>query len=112
MRLIVDILVRALILLLTTYLVPGFVIDSLASALLVVIVLGILNVLVKPILLLLTLPINILTLGLFTFVINALILYLAASFVPGFRVSSFGAALFAALVIAVLSGVFSAVFKS
>lgn len=111
MKLIADWLVKALILLLTTYFVPGFKIDSLLTALFAVLVLGLLNIFIRPILLFLTLPINILTLGLFTFVINAVLLYLVAVVVPGFHLNSFTTAIFGALVIAVLSALFSLVFK-
>lgn len=111
MKLIANWLVKALILLLTTYFVPGFRIDSLSAALIAVLVLGLFNILIKPLLLFLTLPINILTLGLFTFVVNALLLCLASAVVPGFRIDSFTVAIVAALVIALITGVFSLVFK-
>lgn len=83
--------------------VPGFVIESFSTALIVALVLGILNALIKPILLLLTLPINILTLGLFTFVINASLIYLAAKIVNGFTLSGFAPALIAALLLWLIS---------
>lgn len=111
MKLVAEWLVKALILLLTTYFVPGFKIDSLVTALIAVLVLGFLNVFIKPLLLFLTLPINILTLGLFTFVVNALLLYLVSLVVPGFHLDSFITAILGALVMAILSGLFSLVFK-
>lgn len=111
MKALANWLVKALILLLTTYFVPGFTIDSLIVALIAVLVIGLFNIFIKPLLLFLTLPINILTLGLFTFVVNAVLLYLAAQVVPGFHIDSFLTAVVGALVIAVLSGLFALVFE-
>lgn len=111
MKLLANWLVKALILLLTAYFVPGFKIESFGAALIVVVVLAIFNIFLKPVLLFFTLPINILTLGLFTFVVNAILLYLASTIVVGFHISSFGTAIMAALVIALLSGIFSLIFK-
>lgn len=111
MKLIAEWLVKALILLLTTYFIPGFRIDSFTTALIAVIILGLLNIFIKPLLLFLTLPINILTLGLFTFVVNAILLYIVSAVLGGFHIDSFMTAIVAALVIAIISGVFSVVFK-
>jgi putative membrane protein len=91
-------LLNTLILLIVANIVPGVGFASFWAALITSLVLGLLNALVRPILLLLTLPINFLTLGLFTLVINALIFWLASSIVKGFEISSFGAALLAAIV--------------
>lgn len=87
----------------TAYLVPGVTIAGWSALLVVSIVWGILSILVKPVLILLTLPINILTLGLFTFVINALLIMLMSSLVRGFSVASFGTALLAAIVLALVN---------
>ncbi len=87
----------------TAYLVPGVTIAGWSALLVVSIVWGILSILVKPVLILLTLPINILTLGLFTFVINALLIMLMSNLVRGFSVASFGTALVAAVVLALVS---------
>ena len=111
MKLVIDWIVKALILLLTTYFIPGFQIDSFISALIVVLILGLLSVFVKPLLLFISLPINFLTLGLFTFVINAVLLYVAAWVVPGFNIDGFLTAVFAALVMAILSALFSLVYN-
>lgn len=111
MRTLASWLVKALILLLTAYFVPGFRIESFWTALIVVLVIGLLNIFLKPLLLFLTLPINILTLGLFTFVVNAVLLYIATVFVPGFRIDSFVTAIVAAFVMAVINGIFSLVFE-
>jgi putative membrane protein len=97
-NLVVRWLIAALTLLVVTKLVPGFVVDSFYAALVVAIVLGLINAVIRPVLLLITLPINLLTLGLFTFVVNALMLQLAATIVKGFEVDGFGAALIGAVV--------------
>lgn len=111
MKLIAEWLVKALVLLLTTYFVPGFRIDSFTTALLAVVFLGLLNIFIKPLLLFLTLPINILTLGFFTFVVNALLLYIVSIVVSGFQIESFLTAVVAAFVMTILSTLFSLVFK-
>ena len=94
-------------LLLAAYLVPGFVIDGIYAAAIVAIILGIINITLKPIVLLIALPLQIVTLGLFTFIVNALFLLFIASFIDGFLlagniVDQFIAALLGGLVIAVV----------
>ena len=96
-------LLNALALAVVAAVVPGIHADGVAPTLIAALVLGILNAIVRPILLLLTLPINILTLGLFTFVINAVMLLLTGSLVRGFTVDGFGAALLGALVLSLAS---------
>ncbi|MDQ3076652.1 MAG: phage holin family protein, partial [bacterium] len=81
---------------------PGVIVSSFWVAIVVAIVLGIINLTIRPLLLLLTLPINIITLGLFTFIINALMFGLAAFVVPGFSVSGFMAALLGSLILTVI----------
>jgi len=103
MKLIIDLLIRSVVLLLTTYLVPGFTIDSYITAIIVALLLAILNLLVKPLLVILTLPATILTLGLFLFVINAILLLMASALIRGFEVESFGTALIASIVITLIS---------
>lgn len=88
------------------YLVPGVSV-TLPGALIAAVVLGALNLFIRPILLVLTLPINILTLGLFTFVINALLVMLASLIVPGFLVAGFWTALLFALVLVIINWVFN-----
>ncbi len=87
----------------SAYLIPGVLVATFWSALWLALFLGIINVLVKPILILITLPINILTLGLFTFVINALLILLAASVIKGFSVSGFWVAMLFGIVLSVVS---------
>jgi putative membrane protein len=96
----------AIALLVVAWLVPGFKVASLPSALIAVIVIGLLNVTLGFLLKLITLPLSILTLGLFFLVINAVILKLASGVVPGFYVNTFGAAFIGAIVLALLHMLF------
>ena len=89
MSILINWLISALVILASAYLLPGIHVENFLTALVLALVLGILNAIVKPILLLLTLPINVLTLGLFTLVINALLIMLATMIVPGFSVDTF-----------------------
>ena len=95
-------LLSALALLITSRFVEGFEIKSFKSALTASIVIGLLNAVLRPILLLLTLPINILTLGLFTFVVNAIVLRAAAALMSTFRITDWMSAIIAALVLAIV----------
>lgn len=98
MKLIVRWVLLSCALLLVAHLYGGVTIASFGSAMLAAFVLGLLNTLVRPLLVLLTLPVTLLTLGLFLFVINALTFYWAASLLGGFQVNSFGAALVGSLI--------------
>ena len=98
-----NLIINALAFYATAYLVPGVHIANLESLAIVAIVWGVLSVVLKPILIILTLPVNFMTLGLFTFVINAFMIMLMASFVRGFKVDGFGTALLAAIVLALLN---------
>ena len=100
---IIHLVVSALSLMLTAYLVPGFKVAGFTSALITAVVIGIANVVIWPILIFLTLPLNILTLGLFTFVVNGALLKICAAVLPGFEIKSWGAAIFGAVVLAVVS---------
>ncbi len=95
--------INALALLLVANIVPGFGVASLYSALIAAFVLGLVNALVRPLLFILTLPITILTLGLFTFVLNALMILLVSTIVKGFIVEGFISAFLAALLLWVIS---------
>lgn len=101
MNLIVRILLSALALLVIAYYVPGIMVDGVYIAIIAAVVLGILNAVVRPVLLLLTFPITFLTLGLFAFVINALLFWFAASFLEGFSVSGFWPALLGSVLMTV-----------
>ena len=87
----------------TARIVPGITIGGWETLGVVAVVWGVLSIILKPILIILTLPVNFLTLGLFTFVINAGLIMLMARIVPGFGVKNFGTALLAAVVLALLN---------
>jgi putative membrane protein len=108
LRLLLRWFLDALALLIVAWLVPGFKVANLPSALIAVIIIGLLNVTLGLLLKLITLPLGILTLGLFFLVINALILKLASGIVPGFYVNTFGAAFIGAAVLALLHMLFEA----
>jgi len=93
----------AFALLFTAWAVPGISFAGFISALWAALVMGVVNVFIRPILLLLTLPINIVTMGLFTFIVNALMFLLVAKLVAGFDVDGFWAALFGSIVLSILS---------
>lgn len=96
-------LVTTLSLLITAYLVPGFRIDNLAAAIIAAIVLGLVNGIVRPILIILTLPLTLLTLGLFLFVVNAISISLAAALTPGFSITGFFPALIGSIILTIVS---------
>ncbi|MEK7063974.1 MAG: phage holin family protein [Patescibacteria group bacterium] len=98
-----TLVINALAFYVVAYLVPGVTIAGWGALVVIAVVWGVLSILLKPILILLTLPINILTLGLFTFVINALLITLMSRLVAGFRVEGFGTALLAAVVLALVN---------
>jgi putative membrane protein len=110
MNLIVRILLSALTLLIIAYYVPSIYVDSVYIAVIVAIILGILNAVVRPVLIVLTLPITLLTLGLFTFVINALLFWFTASFIDGFVVEGFLAALIGSILMSATGTIFSKIF--
>lgn len=90
-------------LLFTAWIVPGISFTGFASALFAALVMGLVNTFIRPVLLILTLPINLLTLGLLTFVINALMFLLVAKLVPGFNITGFLAALLGSIVLSIIS---------
>jgi len=93
-------------------LVPGIQIDRFRDLLVATLVLGLLNAFLRPIVLLFTLPVTILTLGLFTLVINGAMFYLASSLVDGFHVTGFGSAFVAALLFSLFSSVLNVLFQT
>lgn len=105
-------LINALALLLVARLVPGFEVASFYTALIVALVLGLVNAVIRPILIFLTLPITVLTLGLFIFVINAAMILLVSTFVKGFEVAGFGPAFIASLVLWLISLVTNLLLRS
>ncbi|MFI5443789.1 phage holin family protein [Polaromonas sp. UC242_47] len=102
MKLIVKWLLSAAALLLVAYIYSGVVVSSFTSALIAAAVLGALNTVLRPVLVLLTLPVTLVTLGLFLFVINALMFWAAASLIGGLQVTGFFAALVGSLIYSVL----------
>jgi putative membrane protein len=102
MTLLVHWLIYAIAIVITAYLLPGVRLSGFSAALIAALVLGLINTFFRPLLLLLTLPLNILTLGLLTFVINALLILLTSSLVPGFAVAGFWWALIFSLVLSVI----------
>ena len=96
----------------TAYLLPGVTLEGFFAALVTALVLGLINAILRPILILFTLPLNILTLGLFTLVINALLVMLAATIVPGFKVDGFWWALLFGVVLAIVNFALSPLLKS
>lgn len=104
-------LATAVSLLITAWIVPGIFITGIVPAAIGAIVLGFVNAIVKPILVLFTLPLTILTLGLFLLVVNAIAFSLVGYFTPGFEVNGFLSALFGSLVLSFVSGVVSQLFK-
>ncbi len=109
MLFLVRILLNAGSLLLISNFVEGIRLGGWWSAIITVVVLGIVNALIRPLILILTLPVNILTLGLFTFVINALMFWFASSIVKGFEVDGFWPAFWGALFFSIASWVISAI---
>jgi len=96
-------LINAAGLLLVAYLYPGVQVEGFLAALLAALVLGLVNAVIRPILVILTLPVTVLTLGLFIFVINALLFWFVAEIVHGFRVTGFGAALLGSILYSIVT---------
>ena len=103
MTLIVRWFINALALMLVAYLYSGVQVSGIVAALIAALVLGLVNAVIRPLLVLLTLPVTILTLGLFIFVINAFLFWFVAEIVDGFKVTGFMAALIGSLMFSVVS---------
>jgi putative membrane protein len=108
MRLILVWLINTVSLIAVAYLMPSVSVSSFASALVAALVLGLVNTVIRPILVLLTLPVTVLTLGLFILVINGLLFWFVGSFIEGFAVAGFWAGVFGAIVYSVISWLLSA----
>jgi putative membrane protein len=102
MSIIINWVVSALAIMVAAYLLSGVVVDSIVTALVLAVVLGAINAFIRPVLIILSLPVTILTLGLFVFIIDAALIMLAASIVPGFAVAGFWWALIFAVVLSVV----------
>jgi putative membrane protein len=102
-KLVVRVLVTALALLIVARIIPGIEVDGLYAAVIAAVVLGVVNLIVRPVLVVLTLPVTILTLGLFIFIINAALFGFVASFIDGFSVDGFIPALLGSLLVSIIS---------
>lgn len=111
MKLILRILLSALAVVILAKILPGISVDTYTTAIIVAIVLSILNFIVKPILVILTLPITILTLGLFLLIINAIIILLADNLISGFNVSNIWWALLFSLLLSFLQSILYSLLK-
>jgi len=107
MELLLVWILNALALLIVAYLLPGIQVASFGTALIAALVLGLLNTLIKPLLVLLTLPITLVTLGLFLIVINALLFWFVGSILRGFQVQGFWWAMGGAIVYSLVTGLLS-----
>lgn len=108
MTLILTWVINALALLIITYLVPSIHIKSFGTALIIAIVLGLINKVIRPVLILLTLPVTVVTLGLFILFVNALCFWFASSLLKGFEVSGFWSAFFGSILYSIVSWLLSA----
>lgn len=111
-ELLITWIASSLVLYLTAVIVPGFVIKSFGSAMLAAAVVGFFNIWIKPIFMFLAFPVNFLTLGLFTFVINAIILRMAAGVLKGFDIKGWGPAILGAIVLTLLHSLMIYLFGS
>ncbi len=109
MKLLIGWLLNALALLAVAYLVPDIHVSNFMSALIAAAVIGLANMLIKPILLILTLPVTIITLGLFIFVINGILFWIAGYFLQGFDVKTIMAGIIGAIVYSIISWILSAI---
>lgn len=109
MKFLIKILVTSLAVLFSSYLLPGVVVANFTTAIIVAIVIALLNTFLKPILILLTIPVTVLTLGLFLLVINAFIILLTSELVSGFRVDGFWWALLFSIILAVITSILESI---
>jgi len=111
MNLLIRLVVTAVIVMILAHFLPGVAVSGFVAALIVAVVLGLLNFIVKPILVVLTIPITIITLGLFLFVINACIILLADKFIDGFSVSGFWIALLFSILLSICQSIANSILK-
>jgi len=105
LQILINLILSGIAVFVSAYILPGVKVDGFVTAFVVAIVLAVVNTFIRPLVLLLTLPINILTLGLFSLVINALMVMLVAAIVPGFKVDGILWALVFAIVLSLISSV-------
>jgi putative membrane protein len=108
MRILLVWLVNTLALIAVAYLMPSITVSSFTSALIAALILGLVNAIIRPVLVLLTLPATVLTLGLWIFVINGLLFWFVGSFVPGFVVHGFWAGVIGSILFSIVSWLLSA----
>jgi putative membrane protein len=108
-RILGYLIINAIAVLIAGYILPGINIDNIWTAVIIAVVLGVINAVIRPILVILTLPITILTLGLFILVINALLVLLVSNIVPGFTVDGFWWAMLFSIVLSLVSWFLNAV---
>lgn len=111
MKFIVKLILYSLAILLTSYLLPGVEVDNFGYAFIFAALLALLNITLKPILVILTIPFTVFTLGLFLLVINAVIILIADSFIPGTNVEGFWWALLFSIIVSILNGLFTGMTK-
>ncbi len=111
MQIIVALILNAVALIATAYIVPGFHVASFTTAILAAIVLGVVNTFIKPVLSIITAPLNIITLGLFAFVVNAVALFIVAAIVKGFTLDGWVPAILGAIVLSIVGTFLTAAFK-
>jgi len=99
----IKLLITMAALLITAYILPGMYIDGLFAGFVAALILGLANIIVKPIFIILTLPLTIMTLGLFLIVINGLMLWMSAAIVPGFFITGFWNAIFDAILLSIVT---------
>lgn len=107
-----KILVSGLAVLITAYLLPGVTVDGMLGAVIVAAVLALLDAVIKPVMILLTLPVTVITLGLFLLVINACVILLASKIVPGFKVDGFWWALLFSIILSIVNSVLNGIAKN
>jgi len=107
MKLIVNLLINGFAVFIASSILPGVDVNSFTTAIIVSVILGVLNMILKPILVVLTLPITMITLGLFYFVVNGLIILLVSKFVPGFTVNGILTAIIFSLVLSIINWFFN-----
>jgi len=110
MEILINLVIYTIAIAAAAAILPGVSISGFWSAVLTAVILGLINAFIKPVLIILTLPVNILTLGLFTLIINALLIMLAAAIVPGLQVDSFWWALLYGVILAIISWILFGIF--
>ena len=111
MQIIVALILNAVALIATAYIVPGFHVANFTTAILAAIVLGVVNTFIKPVLSIITAPLNIITLGLFAFVVNAVVLFIVAAIVKGFTLDGWVPAILGAIVLSIVGTFLTTAFK-